>query len=653
MKKTFTAVVRTPEGDQRLIPNAIIHKGYIASQKGSKLKAYFNSKLVEEFGLKDKINAELEAVYDNSFVFDHEDFKKCLFVMGNNPYGYHVADRDEELAEKQAAQELDREQQINNGLAPVTVSCESAPHEEDLSNVILNRPAPNLGAFLIHDRLPKSLFQLIKPFGYYYSSDDLEEFDMFYSEPGWRFPLQALDVLLKKGVKLKMGNYELSKVEDVIPTLDKIADDRRKKEEDRKNKLIEMEKAEKARISALGYDPSSFASVSDYCKREALKLIPKNAYEISSKVRELDFFQKEVGGKYPGLTPGINDLAISRHWEKLGDINVEYDGFFSVYRKPYGKGYVYAFLDGLGLGSSIWVFLYADVDDFKEEAVQDLIDDQFKRSINSIINAPEYYTVMEILDIREGKEPVGAYQVYFAEHPDAADRLIENYTKDLLRTDLEDENRYPTCFTIKPHEPESIFERLGIGYDEVLGARTERAKALAKIWIEKEIEEVGFGLPAILFDGPAASEINEYSSVRDVATYLLLTDQEYFDDVKKQWIDVLLAKALRTSLTEKEKNPGQILYFNENSLNVFERYLKALGRYKEAVHALHERQKLQWQLDPKISKDAYEEKVANLDPQVARMTQIKSRGTSQKYDGLSADILNTFHRVNYEEELTG
>jgi hypothetical protein len=103
--------------------------------------------------------------------------------------------------------ENERQENIENGA--IYFTCESAPHDEDLSNEILNSPAPNKGLFTINHRISDDLFARIKKYGKYYSAEFLEECDMFFSVPGWRFSVDALTEL-KKTNRIFVNNVELS-----------------------------------------------------------------------------------------------------------------------------------------------------------------------------------------------------------------------------------------------------------------------------------------------------------------------------------------------------------------------------------------------------------------------------------------------------------
>ena len=80
--------------------------------------------------------------------------------------------------------------------------------------VILNRPAPTGGSFLIDARLPREDWNAAKQAGAnYLSADDLEDFDMFESTPGWRYSLAALEALVRRGYTLVIEDQNVATVE--------------------------------------------------------------------------------------------------------------------------------------------------------------------------------------------------------------------------------------------------------------------------------------------------------------------------------------------------------------------------------------------------------------------------------------------------------
>lgn len=115
------------------------------------------------------------------------------------------ARRTQEAARK--AREA-QEQEAAAGREILHVTCEMRPHRKDLSGVVLNRPAPQAGAFLIQERLPRPHWEQLHEAGaWYWSQDDLEEFDMFTSEKGWRYGYPALEAALALGYALQIDEH--------------------------------------------------------------------------------------------------------------------------------------------------------------------------------------------------------------------------------------------------------------------------------------------------------------------------------------------------------------------------------------------------------------------------------------------------------------
>lgn len=103
----------------------------------------------------------------------------------------------EKLKEIEIVENKASEKQANIESGCIYFHCESAPHDEDLSKVILNSPAPNNGSFTLDHRISETLFSRISQFGSYYSAEFLEDCDMFGSAPGWRFSKEAIEELMK------------------------------------------------------------------------------------------------------------------------------------------------------------------------------------------------------------------------------------------------------------------------------------------------------------------------------------------------------------------------------------------------------------------------------------------------------------------------
>ena len=122
--------------------------------------------------------------------------------------------KEREEKEREERERREAEAVAANGRDILRFHCELKPHKKDLSGEILNGPAPNGGAFLMRQRLPKEEWQKLKDAGaWYWSNDDLEQFDMFWSAGGWRYKLEALEAALSLGYAVQ--------VDDALPVTEK------------------------------------------------------------------------------------------------------------------------------------------------------------------------------------------------------------------------------------------------------------------------------------------------------------------------------------------------------------------------------------------------------------------------------------------------
>ena len=98
----------------------------------------------------------------------------------------------------------------------LNVHVELEPHNQDLTNMLINRPAPTWGAFVISNRLDKKILDEMKNAGaWYWSESELEDMDMFHSEPGWRYSLEALHILIRHGFTLNLRGQIVSTLEEL------------------------------------------------------------------------------------------------------------------------------------------------------------------------------------------------------------------------------------------------------------------------------------------------------------------------------------------------------------------------------------------------------------------------------------------------------
>ena len=147
--------------------------------------------IVDLFTAADKADCRVLSEY-----FRHKD------SYDYERYWYIVTREDLPMLRKLAKPELlrrkkiaEREENIANGA--IYFECESRPHNEDLTNVMLTRPCPKEGTFTLLRRISDADFARIKKYGRYYDEEFLEDCDMFYSAPGWRFGCQAVEELAK------------------------------------------------------------------------------------------------------------------------------------------------------------------------------------------------------------------------------------------------------------------------------------------------------------------------------------------------------------------------------------------------------------------------------------------------------------------------
>lgn len=101
-------------------------------------------------------------------------------------------------------------------MTSVTVHIESEPHTQNLDAVLLTRPVPTGGAFLINARIDRPIWDQMKTVGAWYVDQDyLDDMDMFDAEPGWRYSLDAVAVLLRYGFELQLRGETVTTVEQL------------------------------------------------------------------------------------------------------------------------------------------------------------------------------------------------------------------------------------------------------------------------------------------------------------------------------------------------------------------------------------------------------------------------------------------------------
>lgn len=177
-------------------------------------KPAFAKELCDKYALWDK--AQQVKTFDD---LDAET-RKVTLQLGNSEVGELIRE-----SEYEARQEKEKADKLQNEGLSINVYVESKPHDDDLSNVILNSPVPNKGAFLVPERIIKKVWSKIKQNNscWFLSSDDLEEFDMFFSRPGWRYNLDALQILFDNNYTLRIeGIVEIDKIDNLKWAFEKV-----------------------------------------------------------------------------------------------------------------------------------------------------------------------------------------------------------------------------------------------------------------------------------------------------------------------------------------------------------------------------------------------------------------------------------------------
>lgn len=106
----------------------------------------------------------------------------------------------------------------------VCVRIESMPSPPPPPGTILNSPCHSKGSFVIGWARPfeSDDFKVLVKHMWKYTSYDLEEFDMFYSDPGWRINLDGMEKAVQLGYDININGKELAidpsrpLIEDII-----------------------------------------------------------------------------------------------------------------------------------------------------------------------------------------------------------------------------------------------------------------------------------------------------------------------------------------------------------------------------------------------------------------------------------------------------
>lgn len=225
MKTTkFTAKIVSPTGT-RCISNCTIYKGKVVQvykrgigephtvgglfngegdvwdeydQYIDAYKPYFNATLLEENGLTRETAQKIMEEKGFDYTFKDQRFLNCMFVMGENPNGYFVSDADEEKRIKEATE-------TEKNFSDIREKKVAIPFYNDILGYTTNR-------------LPKEIWDIIRPFGEYHTGDEGDQEwadDMGYigkkeyELKGWYYKKGAIQALLNEGYRVSYREIEI------------------------------------------------------------------------------------------------------------------------------------------------------------------------------------------------------------------------------------------------------------------------------------------------------------------------------------------------------------------------------------------------------------------------------------------------------------
>lgn len=202
MKELSTYYVCKPGADTAIAAH-LRKDGYLENMRGA---PFFNSARLKELGLFEEAQKS-----DGTPLFADPRFADAILKPGPNLCEYHVYTRNEYMSLR-----AERE--------GINFICESRPHRADLSKEVLTRPAPNSGIYTTTSRIPEALWLEMKAsqMCYHLDAEMLEDFDMFSSDPGWRYRGEALDLAIRRGFKVKVHGREIKSVSEIPALLDEM-----------------------------------------------------------------------------------------------------------------------------------------------------------------------------------------------------------------------------------------------------------------------------------------------------------------------------------------------------------------------------------------------------------------------------------------------
>jgi hypothetical protein len=185
--------------------------GILVSESG---EPFYNRNLISE-GMREKIEA-----LPPEEQLQSKALRACMIREDDPGEGYRLLNEQEwrvqsDLPRSEKGRTETVAEKVQSGEKAVEVTCVMQPHDKDLSDTLLNRPAPQGGMYRIRTWLPESLFKKVAEHSTYWDSGTLAQFDMFQATPGRYYVAEAIETLLGEGLRVSVQGIEIQSVDEI------------------------------------------------------------------------------------------------------------------------------------------------------------------------------------------------------------------------------------------------------------------------------------------------------------------------------------------------------------------------------------------------------------------------------------------------------
>lgn len=185
--------------------------GVLVSESG---EPFYNQNLVDG-----RLREKIETLSPEEQL-QSEALRACMIREDDPGEGYRLLNEQEwraqsDLPRSEKGRTETVAEKVQSGEKAVEVTCVMQPHDRDLSDTLLNRPAPQGGMYRIRTWLPESLFKKVAEHSAYWDSDTLGQFDMFQATPGRYYGAEAIETLLGEGLRVNVQGTEIQSVDEI------------------------------------------------------------------------------------------------------------------------------------------------------------------------------------------------------------------------------------------------------------------------------------------------------------------------------------------------------------------------------------------------------------------------------------------------------